>query len=140
MPYPNDQFLGDVGRHHITCGYVRDYCCPLPKFVRPFISERDQCRTDDPFDPASSCWTGTSSGTSARKRKTSGDPCWNPPTALPIPSATWSLLRKLDGKGSNPPPNISIAFDGKTHSSLKAIARAFNSLFTTCSVQQDRAI
>ena len=36
----------------------------------------------------SSCWTGTSSCTSARKCKISGDPGWNPPTALPIPSAT----------------------------------------------------
>ena len=33
----------------------------------------------------SSCWTGTSSSTSSRKRRTSGGPCWNPPTALPTP-------------------------------------------------------
>ena len=31
--------------------------------------------------------TGTSSGTSARKRKTSESPCWNPQTATPTPSA-----------------------------------------------------
>ena len=71
----------------------------------------------------SSCWTGTSSGTSARKRKTSGGPCWNPSIALPIPSATGLF-----------------AFDGKTHSSPKAIARAFNRQFTACSAQQDWAI
>ena len=56
------------------------------------------------------------------------------------PNRYWSLLRKLGGKRSNPPPNISIAFDGKTHSSLKAISWAFNRQFTACSAQQDRAI
>ena len=35
----------------------------------------------------SSCWTGTSSDTSARKLKASGDPCWNPLTALLVPPA-----------------------------------------------------
>ena len=39
-----------------------------------------------------------------------------------------------------PPPNISIAFDGKTHSSPNAIARTFNRQFTASSAQQDRAI
>ena len=52
----------------------------------------------------------------------------------------WSLLRKLVGKRSSPPPNISIAFDGKPQSSPKVIARAFNRQFTTCSAQHDRAI
>ena len=36
----------------------------------------------------SSCWTGTTSDSSVRIRKTSGGPFWNPPTALPIPNAT----------------------------------------------------
>ena len=49
-------------------------------------------------------------------------------------------LRELGGKRSNPSPNISIVFDGKTHSSPKAIARAINRQFTARSAQQDRAI
>ena len=40
----------------------------------------------------------------------------------------------------NPPLNISFAFDGKTHSSPKAIAQAFNRQFTTCSAQLDQAV
>ena len=50
--------LGDAGRHHIPCGYVRDYCFPLPEVVRPLISERDQRRTDDPLDPATKLLDG----------------------------------------------------------------------------------
>ena len=38
------------------------------------------------------------------------------------------------------PPNISIAFEGKPHSSLKAIAQAFNRQFTACSAQQNQAL
>ena len=39
--------FSESGRHHIPCGYVRNYCAPLPDFVRPLITERDQRRTDD---------------------------------------------------------------------------------------------
>ena len=46
------QILSNAGRHHIPCGYVRDYSRPLPEVVRPLISERDQRRTDDPLNPA----------------------------------------------------------------------------------------
>ena len=54
------------------------------------------------------------------------------------PKRYWSLLRKLCGKMSNPQPNISIiSFDGKTHSSPKAIAQAFNRQFTVSSAQQE---
>ena len=49
----------------------------------------------------SSCWTGTSSGTSARKRKTSGGP-WNPPTVLPIPSVTGLYCASWAAKGRIP--------------------------------------
>ena len=44
--------LSDAGRHHIICGYVGDYCDPLPDIVRPLIAERDQLRKDDPLDPS----------------------------------------------------------------------------------------
>ena len=50
----------------------------------------------------------------------------------------WSLLRKLGRIRSRPPPNISNTFEGKPHSSSKAIAEPFNGQFTTCSVQPDR--
>ena len=130
--------LSDAGRYYIPCGYVRDYCGPLPDVVRPIFTETDQRRTDDPLTLPSSCWTGTSSGSFTRKRKTSGGPSWSPPTAPPIPSAT-SLRCKQGGKRSSPPPN-SIAFEKKKHSSSKAIAQAFNKQFTACSAQQDRAL
>ena len=88
----------------------------------------------------SSCWTGTSSASSARKRNTSGDPFWNPLTALSIANATGLYCASSEARGRIPPPNISMTFEGKTHSSLKAIARAFNRQFTACSAQQDHAI
>jgi len=46
------------------------------------------------------------------------------------PRRYWSLLRKLSGKRSSPPPNISIEFDGKTHAGSKSIAKAFTKQFT----------
>ena len=85
----------------------------------------------------SSCWTWTSSGSFARNRKTSGGPSRSPPTA---PKRYWFLLRKLGGKRSSPPLNNSIAFEGKPHSSSKAIAQAFNGQFAACSAQHDRAL
>ena len=88
---------------------------------------------------AFTCWTGTSSGTYARKHRANGDSPWSFPTAVQTRSARyWSLLRKLGGKRSSPPPDISIPFEGKTHSSLKAIARAFNRKFTASTVPQER--
>ena len=120
---------------------------PLPEVVRPLISKRDQHHTEDPLDPcpgpvalpiklldqdiqqliiqdAQDQW---------RSLLESFDRTTNP-------KRYWSLLRKLGGKRSNPPPNVSIAFDGKTHSCPKPIARAFNRQFTASSAQQDRAI
>ena len=47
----------------------------------------------------SSCWIGTSSGSSARMRKTSGGPFWNPPTALPIPNATGPYCASWEARG-----------------------------------------
>ena len=84
------RILSDVRWHHIPCGHVRDYYGSIPDVVRPFITERDQGHTNDPLDPLGGhlCWTGTSSGSFARKSKTSGGPSWYPPTAPPIPRAT----------------------------------------------------
>ena len=50
----------------------------------------------------SSCWTRTSSSSSDRMRKTSGGPCWNPPTALPIPNATGPYCASWEAKGRIP--------------------------------------
>ena len=46
-------------------------------------------------------------------------------------------MRRLRSERSNPLLNISITFDRKTHSSFKAIARAFNRHFTASTVPQD---
>ena len=60
-PLPTSWFAGEkvfrrilshAWKHHIPCGHVRNYCGPLPDVVRPFITERDQRRTDDPLNPA----------------------------------------------------------------------------------------
>ena len=84
------RILGNAGRHHIPCGY--------------------------------GVLTGTSSGTSARKHKTSGEKNWRSllesSDRATNPKHHWSHLRKLGGKRSNPPPTISIAFDGKTNGEI----------------------
>ena len=82
------RILGDAGRHHNPCTNVRDYCSPLSEVVRPLILERDQRRINDPLGPAIKLLDRDIQHTSGRKLKTSGDPCWNLPNALPIPSAT----------------------------------------------------
>ena len=83
----------------------------------------------------SSCWTETS----ARMRKTSGGPSG---ILRPLYQSQTLLIPTAEAgrQEVEPPPNISITFDGKTHSSLKAIARAFNMQFIASSAQQDRAI
>ena len=61
----------------------------------------------------SSCWTGTSRGSVARKFKTNGRP-WSPPTTPPTPSATGPSCASWAARDQVPLSNISIAFEGKT--------------------------
>ena len=123
-----------------TTYYVRDYCDHLPDVVRPLITERDQHRTDDPLTLPSSCWTGTSSGSFTRKRKTSGGPSWSPPTAPPIPSAT-SIFSVQDRRQEVESPTKHLnRLREKNHSSSKAIAQAYNKQFAACTAQHDRAL
>ena len=116
--------------------------------MQPLITERDQRALMTPSTLTPSCWTGTSSGSFARKRKTSGGPSFLSSTGLATSGgfrprhqsqALLVSLRKLGGNRSSSPPNILIAFEGKPHSSSKAIAQAFNRQFTACFVQYDRA-
>ena len=79
--------------------------------------------------------TGTSSGTFARKQKISEGPSWDSVDCHLLP-----LLCKLRGKRSSHPTNISISFEGKTHSTSKAIAQAFNMQFTACPSQHNQAL
>ena len=88
----------------------------------------------------SSCWTGTCSDRSARKRKTIGGPCWNPPTALPIPNATGPYCATWEARGRIPSKCFN-CFRWKNQLQPEGDRmRAFNRQFTACSVQQDRAI
>ena len=96
------RILGDAGRHHTPCGYVRDYCSPFPKSCDPSSRKKTSAVLTTLSTLPSSCRTGTSSGTSARKRKTSGDPCWNPTTALTIPSATGPFCASWPARGRVP--------------------------------------
>ena len=114
------QILGDAGRHKIPCGYVRDYSCPLPEVVRPLILERDQRRTDDPLDPAIKLLDRDIQRLIRQDAQDQWRFLLKSSDRATNPKRYWSLLRNLGGKRSNPPPNISIAFDGKTHSSPKA--------------------
>ena len=101
--------------------------------------ERDYCRTDDPLDPAIKLLDRDIQRHIRQEAQDQWRSLLESSDRATNPKRYWSLLRKLGGKRSIPPPNISIAFDGKTHFSPKAIARAFNRQFTAWSTQQDRA-
>ena len=45
------QILGGAGRHHIPCGYVRDYSGPLPEVVRPLHLGERSAPHWSPFRP-----------------------------------------------------------------------------------------
>ena len=75
-----------------------------PKLCDPSSWRETSVAPTTPSTLPSSCWTGTSSGTSARKRKTSEDPCCNLPTALPIPSATGPSCASWATRGQIPHP------------------------------------
>ena len=65
---------------------------------------------------------------------------WNPPTALPIPNVTGPYCASWEARGRIPYRIFQLPSMEKTHSSPKAIARAFDRQFIACSAQQDRAI
>ena len=88
----------------------------------------------------SSCWTMTSSGSSARKHKTSGGLSWSPLTAPPIPNATGLFCSSYVARVRVTTKHHLNHLRGKTHSSSKATAQAFNRQFTACSAQHDRAL
>ena len=125
------RILGGAGRHRISRGYVRDYSGPLSDIVRSLIAEKYQRRTDNPLDPAIRRQICQEAQDQWKILLDFYDRATNP-------KRYWSLLRKMGGKKSNPtPPNISIFFELKIHSSSKAIAQAFNRQFTVQSVSQD---
>ena len=110
------------------------------KVVRPLISLRYQLRTDDPLDPAIKLVDQDIQRHIRQEAQDHWRSLLESSDCSSNPERYWSFLRKLGGMRSSPPPNISIDFDGKTQSSTKVIARAFNRQFTACSAQQDRAI
>ena len=114
--------LSDVGRHHIPCGYVGDYCSPLPDVVRPFITEREQRYTDDPLDPAIKLLDQDIQRHIHQEAQDQWRTLLESSHRATNPKRYRSLPHKLGGKRSSPPPNISIAFERKTHPSSKAIA------------------
>ena len=117
-----------------------DYRGPLSEVVRPLVPERVQRRTDDPLDPVIKLLDRDIQRLIRQDAQDQWKSLLESSDRATNPKRYWSLLHKLGGKRSNPPSNISIAFDGKTYSSPKAIARAFNRQVTACSAQQDQAI
>ena len=118
------RILSDAGRHHIHCGYVRDYCGPLPDVVRFLIAERDQRYTDHPLDPAIKL---LDRDTQRLIRQEAQDQ-WKEEFYDRATNCKryWSLMRNLGSKRS--------LLRKKIHTISKAIAQAFNRQFTTCSL------
>ena len=54
--------LSNAGRHHIPCGYVRDYAALSPKLCDPSSRRETSTALMTLSTLPSSCWTGTSSG------------------------------------------------------------------------------
>ena len=94
--------------------------------MRPLNTERDQCRTDDLLKPTIKLLDQDIQRLIHQESQGQCRTLLEFSDCTTNPKRYWSLLRKLGGKRSSPPPNISIAFEGKPHSSSNAIAQAFN--------------
>ena len=93
------RILGDTERHMTPAVMLGTIAALSPKLCDDPSSQRETCAALMTLSTLpSSCWTWTSSDMSARKCKTSGNPCWNPPTALLVPSspcASWAARDRV---------------------------------------------
>ena len=85
----------------------------------------------------SSYWTGTSSSTFARKCNTSGESFRILPTTHITRGATGLSCTSWAARGQVPYQKSQSPSREMTHSSSKAIAKAFNRQFTACFVPQE---
>ena len=105
------RILGDTGRHHIPWGYVWITAALSPMMCDTSSEREISVSLTTPSTLPSSCCTGTSSGSFAKKLKTSGGLFWSPPTMPPTPSAIGPYCARC--APPSPPPTILIAFEGK---------------------------
>ena len=97
-------------------GGVSDYCCTLCRVVLP--SRHRGERSAPHWHPSRSCHQAAGPVHPADHSPESTRPVEDPPGIFRQrhqPWRYWLLLSKMGDKWSNPPPNISIAFEGKTH-------------------------
>ena len=111
--------------------YIPNYCSTSP-MLRSLTAERDKRRINNPCVPYHAAAGPTHLATPMQR-------CTGPNNKSfrlqwPFPKthvATCSSSAKWWASGSIPPPNNSIAFQGKSHFSQKAIAKAFNRQLNT---------
>ena len=95
--------------YHNLSGYITDYSSPLPYVVRPLIAKRDQRRSANSLDPAIQLINRDIQRPIRRK--------WRnfliPPISLPTRKSLSPFCVNWGERRWNPPPNITISFDGK---------------------------
>ena len=123
----------------IPCGYVKDYCDPLPEVVRHLISERDQRCTDDPIDPAIKLLERDIQRHIRQEAQDQWRSLLESSDLATNPKHYWSLLANWAARGRTT-HLISQSPSMEKHSSPKAIAIAFNRQYSDCSAKQDWAI
>jgi hypothetical protein len=129
-----------ASKHNIPSGYRKDFTPGLPNAAKDLIRERDELRSADPADPALP-------DLNARIEdaiKVSSRKAWREEVEASghkaNPQKFWSLLKRLSGKSSRPPPNQPISFKGKTFTKAPDIAKKFCNTFTkTVTHKSDRS-
>ena len=123
--------LVNAARHHIPAGYRKNYTGRLPPVARTLTQERDRLSTLDPTDPAIRPLEVQIQQSIRQDAQDQWQSYLDSCDRSTNPSRYWSFMRKLAGKRSPLPPNITITIGGKECSGPKTIARAFTKQFTT---------
>ena len=125
------KIVNRVSKRTIPTGYRKSYVPGLTPEIRNLTNQRDNLRQSNPTDPAI--------GTLNAQIKTATDKEANQTWVTQLSTANhkfnlkkfWRLIKKLNGKNSNLPPNQPIKFGNKTLTKAQSIANRFNKQFTS---------
>jgi hypothetical protein len=122
--------LLSASKHNIPSGFRKDFIPGLPNAAKDLIRERDDLHSNDPSDPA----LPDLNARIEDSIKASSRKAWREEMEASSHNANsekfWSLLKRLSGKSSRPPPNQPISFKKKTFTKAPDIANKFCSAFT----------
>jgi hypothetical protein len=122
--------LLSASKHNIPSGFQKDFIPGLPNVAKDLIRERDNLCSNDPSDPA----LPDLNARIEESIKVSSRKAWRDEVETSSHNANsekiWSLLKRLSGKRTRPPPNQPISFKKKIFTKAPDIANKLCSAFT----------